>query len=510
MTGDALQMTNAAVRAVEPGRAVKQHFTVDDNKQELRVGPDRCYDLTNYDNVVIAALGKAAAPMACAVVEQLLTQQQQEDVSSNNAAPHHPTIHGLVLTKDGHVTPAQRRFLTENNVTVREAAHPVPDERGVAASHELMELVSGSSHHGNTLVVACISGGGSALFCTPAPGLTLLDLQAAHTALLQTGWDVRAMNRVRQRLETGKGGGLARAAALAGSNNNSSTTDMVALLLSDVLGDPLDLIASGPTVVSDTDATSSSWSWERFRQRWPSDLELPPAVWRVLQQEDDPPSQTKKSRTINDGDNDRSCGYCYNYLVGNNAMAVWAAAAEARRLGYSPVVLGTQWQGEAQTVAQVLVAMAQHLRQPPSCMVDDDDGDDSTSLLGNHHKFPVALIAGGETTVTLPALSTTGKGGRNQELALAAALALQSHQLRQVVVASVGTDGSDGPTDAAGGIVDGGTVDRLAAIVDESAEQALQRHNAYPYLAHQDAAGVSPLVKVRTKRIGKEERNAIF
>ena len=352
-------------------------------------------------------------------------------------------------------------------------------------------------------MVACISGGGSALFCTPAPGLDLRDLQAAHTALLQTGWDVRDMNRVRQRLETGKGGGLARAAALTGNNN--TRTDMVALLLSDVLGDPLDLIASGPTVVS-TDVTSS-WSWERFRQRWPSHLELPPAVWRVLQQEDEPPSPTKTSDTKKDDDNDRSCGYCYNHLVGNNAMAVRAAATEARRLGYSPVVLGTQWQGEAQTVAQVLVALAQHLRQPPSCMMDNgDDGDDS-SLLGNHHKFPVALIAGGETTVTLPSLSATGKGGRNQELALAAALALQSHQLRQVVVASVGTDGSDGPTDAAGGIVDGGTVDRLASVVEESAEQALQRHNAYPYLAHQDAAGVSPLVKVRTKKIGQEELN---
>jgi glycerate 2-kinase len=163
--------------------------------------------------------------------------------------------------------------------------------------------------------------------------------------------------------------------------------------------------------------------------------------------------------------------------------------------------LGTQWQGEAAAVAQVLVAMAQHVQTTRQQGLGD-------YALDSSHCQNVALIAGGETTVTLPSdPALRGRGGRNQELALAAALALQQYQLRNVVVASVGTDGTDGPTDAAGAIVDGGTVDRINASClhdkdddatneKETAVQALQRHNAYPYLGRKDVMGHTHLVKV--------------
>jgi len=171
---------------------------------------------------------------------------------------------------------------------------------------------------------------------------------------------------------------------------------------------------------------------------------------------------------------------CFNCLVGNNALAVTAAAKRADALGYNPIILGTQIEGEASVVARVLVGMAQHLRQ----------GSSTYSLT---QRYPVALIAGGETTVTMAA-NCQGKGGRNQELALAAAIALETLRLRQVVIASVGTDGSDGPTDAAGAIVDGATVDRLPGI----ALEALKGHDAYPYLKQADESGLSPLIKVRS------------
>jgi len=171
---------------------------------------------------------------------------------------------------------------------------------------------------------------------------------------------------------------------------------------------------------------------------------------------------------------------CYNCLVGNNALAVTSAAKRAEELGYHPVILGTQIEGEASDVARVLVGMAQHLRQGPA------------QKYAMSSRFPVALIAGGETTVSLPS-GCEGKGGRNQELALSAALGLNDLGLRQVVIASIGTDGNDGPTDAAGAIVDGRTVDRLSG---GSALEALKTHDAYPYLIQEDESGLSPLIRV--------------
>jgi len=457
MTADARRMVDAAIQAVDPVEAVRAFLQVD-KAGILSVG-DQTYNLaSDYDTIVVAAFGKASAAMACSVVDCLL---------EGGAASFENKLVGLVIAKDGHVSRAEQEKLQRNNILVREAAHPVPDGRSVSASEELLDLVEQHASE-KTLVLACISGGGSALFCSPASTLTLQDLQATNTALLQTGWRIQDMNVVRKRLERGKGGGLARAAG-------ASTT--ISLILSDVLGDPLDLIASGPTV---RDSSNFGTAWKLMEEQWPANIELPPAVLQVLREGYE--QEKQNSRTTPTDHCSETWSRTYNCLVGNNAIAVDAAAKTAQRLGYHPVVLGTQVQGEASTVAQVLAGLAQHLRR----------GSPDFSLASS---FPVALIAGGETTVTLSA-SSSGIGGRNQELALTAALELQSMGLRQVVIASVGTDGTDGPTDAAGAIVDGGTVDRLAGVVEESAEKALQMHNAYVYLNHKDAEGISPLVKI--------------
>jgi glycerate-2-kinase len=277
----------------------------------------------------------------------------------------------------------------------------------------------------------------------------------------------------------------------------------VSFLLSDVVGDPMDIIASGPTVLRSDAAIQRTIvdAYELIHSRTPTPVQFPKAVMDYIKKEyENYMNGNVDQKWI--ATSDELQQRCYNCLVGNNALAVEAAAIKAKELGYHPIVLGTQWQGEASTVAQILIRLAQNIQQPTTPF----------SIMSNencHHPFPVALIVGGETTVTLPTdndLVGTGRlGGRNQELALAAAIALQESNLRQIVVASVGTDGNDGPTDAAGAIVDGGTVQRLHVVTNDdhnnpitmSAKDALQYHNAYPYLSQSDAENISPLLKVQ-------------
>lgn len=501
MTRDARSMVDAAIRAVDPAVAVQAHLHFDEARNCLTVKGSGAssnshadavtisIDLSEFDDtIVVVAFGKASAAMACAVVECLSSVQQ----------PPKKDLVGLVIAKDGHVSQPERELLERNNIRVREAAHPVPDERSVAASKELLKLVQEhtTSNHGKSLLLACISGGGSALFCSPRPPLTLQDLQDTNTALLQSGWRIQEMNVVRQCLESGKGGGLAQAAG---------TSTVLSLILSDVLGDPLDLIASGPTVMSDNIQRKFTTAWNMIKER--QNLQLPAAVLRVLregyyqEQERRQNSSSTSSQVSTRVDQHPNHHFC---LVGNNDRAVLAAADQSVKLGYHPIVLTTHLQGEAASVAQILVGLAQHLREISSGSMT------KYSLAASPNHFPMALIAGGETTVTLPSSSdaTVGKGGRNQELALAAALALQTLGLREVVLASVGTDGTDGPTDAAGAVVDGTTVRRLPE--NMSAEQALRQHNAYAYLDRCDSEGASPLVKVRMIRAnGRGKANEV-
>jgi glycerate 2-kinase len=450
MTADCRAMIHAAIEAVDPCVAVKNMLTVgaDGNMGMLLVGDEqRQYNLhDDYDNVVLVAFGKASSAMAAAVLDRLLEAGA-------------PLIAGLVICKDGHASIADVDYLAANDIQLLEASHPVPDSRSVKASETLLTLVRNAATD-RTLVIACISGGGSALFCLPHERLTLDDLQATNTVLLQSGWNIQDINIIRKRLEQGKGGRLAQAAYPG---------HVLSLILSDVLGDPLDLIASGPTV-PDNSTWQDAWN---LAQRL-TVASLPSSVMQLLRdgangspQE----SQSKKDHPFFE--------QCHTYLVGNNALAVTAAAEKAQQLGYHPIVLGTQLQGEAGQAANFLVTLAQHARQGPT-------------LFSLATKFPLALLVGGETTVSLP-YGSTGKGGRNQELGLAAALLLRNMGQRQVVVASFGTDGTDGPTDAAGAIVDGGTVDRLPG----SALDALTLHDAYHYLERKDDRGLSPLLKVR-------------
>jgi glycerate 2-kinase len=368
--------------------------------------------------------------------------------------------------------------LKELNIEVREASHPIPDERSVEAANEVLELLKQEASE-RTLVVCCISGGGSALFCSPRHPLGLEDLADTNARLLQSGMAIQDMNVIRKRLERGKGGKLA--------SHFAYPSTLLTLVLSDIIGDPLDLIASGPTVPDPSNWEMAMKLVDQYQLNKEQANALPQSVLELLQQgvdgtlddgaDDAPSTPSHPMFCTSRGNENESSMLSETILVGNNELAVMAAAHEAKQRGYHPIVLGTRIEGEAQTVAGVYTAMAEQLSRQRRRQ--------DNALLYSMCPLPAAIIAGGETTVTLKTADGgwTGKGGRNQEIGLAAALQLQALQLRNVVLASVGTDGTDGPTDAAGAIVDGGTVDRVEHANQGSytAQSALQHHDAYTF-----------------------------
>ena len=332
---------------------------------------------------------------------------------------------GLVVVKDGYTAPTHR-------IRLAEAGHPVPDARGEAAALAMLERVKGAG--AEELVLFLVSGGGSALTPAPAPPVTLTEKQETTRLLLGAGATINELNAVRKHLSLLKGGQFARAAAPA---------PVVSLILSDVVGDPLDVIASGPTAPDRSTFAEALAVLERKGV-----IERVPAAVRERLTAG---AAGRIGETPKPGD--RLFEGVSNVVIGNNALVVDAAAAEARRLGYRAELLTRSLQGEARQVARQLVARARAL---PSGM---------------------CLIAGGETTVTVQG---TGRGGRCQELALAAALELRPEDA--LLVLAAGTDGTDGPTDAAGAIVDASTVAR-GERAGRSGRAALDANDAYTFLS---------------------------
>jgi glycerate 2-kinase len=374
----------------------------------LGAGPLRV-DLDRVRRLLVLGAGKAGASMARAV-ESLLGDRVSV---------------GFVVVKDGYRLPAAR-------IEIAEAGHPVPDDRGLAASARLLALADSAS--ADDLVIFLVSGGGSALTPAPAPPITLAEKQALTRLLLAAGATINELNAVRKHLSRFKGGLLARAA---------SPATVLTLALSDVIGDPLDVIGSGPTA---PDPSTYAAALAVLEQRGVLDR-TPTAIAERLAA--GASGQIVETPKPGDPVFDRVT----NLVIGNNALIVEAAAAEAERLGYRAHVLTRALQGEAREVAADLLSRARAL------------------------PGPAALIAGGETTVTVRG---RGLGGRCQEFALAAALALRPAE--SLVVLAAGTDGTDGPTDAAGGLVDPTTVSRARAIgVDP--EPLLADNDAHAFLA---------------------------
>ncbi|NLE76437.1 MAG: glycerate kinase [Chloroflexi bacterium] len=402
----------AALAAVDPGPALRRHLQREGHT--LQVG-DRSYDLRRFRRVVAVGAGKAGAPMAAAL-ESILG-----DYLSG----------GLVSVKYGHA------HATPGQVQVVQADHPVPDASGAAAAERVLALAA--SLGADDLLICLLSGGGSALLPAPAPGLTLDHKQAATTALLRSGATINEMNAVRKHLSAIKGGQLARAAHPA---------TVITCILSDVVGSPLEVIASGPTV-PDSSTYAEALA---VLARYGLEKEVPPTVWTHLRRG----AAGQLPETPKPGD--PLFQRVQTLVVADNAVAAQAAVEEARRLGYHSLLLSTFVEGEAREVARTLAALGKEVVRS-----------------GQPAPRPACLVAGGETTVTVRG---AGRGGRNQELALAAALALEGWN--DVALAAVATDGSDGPTDSSGAIVSGATAGRARAMGLDP-RQALEANDAYPF-----------------------------
>jgi glycerate 2-kinase len=407
----AREIFDAAVRAVDPAEAIRRHLARDGER--LKIGNERV-DLAAVREIVVVGLGKAGAPMAAAVEEIL-----------------GPRIaRGLVVTKYGHVQPTRV-------IRIHEAGHPVPDDAGMAGARAVLDHVTGRAPE--DLVLVLISGGGSALTPAPVEGITLAEKQSLTKALLACGADIREMNTLRKHISRIKGGQLARAAAPA---------RVFTLILSDIVGDPLDAIASGPTVPDPTTYADALAILDKYRIR----QEIPASIRTHLETG----AAGKVPETPKP--NDPLFGRVKSVMVASNIQALEAANAEAQRLGFQAIILSSFVEGETREIARMHAALALEVRAS-----------------GHPAKPPVCLITGGETTVTLRG---KGKGGRNQEFALAAALDIAG--LRDVVVLSAGTDGTDGPTDAAGALADGETVGRALGL-GLKPRAALDGNDAYPF-----------------------------
>ena len=410
LRSDAVDIFNAAVKSADAANAVTSRVHV--NGAAIEVA-SRSYRFADFPRVFVVGAGKAAVPMARAM-EMLLGER---------------LTGGVVVAPYG-----QQQLLQK--VRILEAAHPIPDLAGLEGARLIAGIARQASAH--ELIFVLLSGGGSALLPYPIDGLTLADKQTVTQLLLRSGATIHQINAVRRHLSQLKGGKLARMADPA---------QVVTLILSDVIGDRLEDIASGPTAPDPSRYVDCLEILGKYRL-----LEaIPPSARSILERG----SQGEIAETIKP--NDPVFTRVHNLIVGSNRLATEAARFYAESLGYRATILSNAVQGESREVATRHAATLKKAMNEPM-------------------SEPVCFISGGETTVTVRG---DGIGGRNQEFALAAALEIAG--TGGVVVLSAGTDGIDGPTDAAGAIVDGATVSRGRSKGYDAAE-SLARNDTNNYL----------------------------
>lgn len=399
----------AAVNAVDPAEAVRRHVQ---RQGERLIVAGREYDLTAFRRVFLLGLGKASVRMAGALAAML---------EGRLAA-------GLVVTK--HAGPAGR----EEGLVVLEADHPLPGRRSLEAGERAAAFLADLEP--DDLLFCLISGGGSALVSAPAEGVSLEDLQALTGALLACGASISEMNALRRRLDRLKGGGMVKEA---------NEARIVSLILSDVVGSPLEAIASGPTAPDPTTRAEALAILSKYKLQ----RQVPDSILRRLR---------TSAETLKPGD--PIFARVQNVIVGSNVVAAQAALRQAGAEGFSPYLLRTDLQGEARQAAFELATLLRQARQT-----------------GDPAPVPACIVAGGETTVTLRG---DGQGGRNTELALAAVTELAGFP--GALLAALATDGEDGPTDAAGAVVTGETFRRAAALGLHPVEH-LERNDSYSFFA---------------------------
>ena len=378
------------------------------------------YSMKGFNSLLVIGFGKAAYQMAEAV----------EDVFEDELKTG-----GVVVTKYGHTGSGKSRL---KKIKVCEAGHPIPDENGIEATEGIIKALREADE--KTLVVCLVSGGGSALFVSPCDGIVLKEKQLVTDLLLKAGADIRELNSVRKHLSRVKGGRLAEIAYPA---------EMISLMISDVIGDRLDVIASGPT------APDSSTYQDALDviNKYALAEKTPAPVMELLKRGADGsiPDTPKKGDPVFQN--------VQNTIIGSNRIAIEAAKREAAFLGCKTEVLSTEIKGEASDVGIWLAGKAKDLRLNP---------------LSGSERFH-CLISGGETTVKVKG---KGKGGRNTELALSFAMAVEG--VEGITLLSAGTDGTDGPTDAAGAIVDGHTIAK-AKDLGMNPREYLENNDSYNF-----------------------------
>lgn len=440
----------AAINAVDPGFAVRYHLHYD---QDFLIAGSKRYDLKEFQRVFLIGFGKASVPMAQATVEILGDTITQ----------------GILVTKSIH----SAFPITNSQFTILKGSHPIPDQSCLDAAQQIVGLLSTTSK--KDLMICLISGGGSALLTLPVPGITLEDLRTFTESLLACGANINEINCLRKHLSQIKGGQLARLAAPA---------QVLTLILSDVIGDPLDVIASGPTVPDPTtfsDALGILAKYSLLNQ-------IPTSISNHLKSGayGEIPETPKPGALIFEN--------VQNMIIGNNLQAAQAAIDQAKREAFNTHLLTTSLQGEARNVGQALAEIVKEVVTAAKPI-----------------QRPACIIAGGETTVTLFSPSSlmgrkgngeVYKGGRNQELALAAVRDLAG--LKDVMLVTLSTDGEDGPTDAAGAVVTGGTLYRAQSL-GINPDDFLARNDSYHFF---DSLG--DLLKIGSTQTNVNDLSFLF
>ncbi|PKN89164.1 MAG: glycerate kinase [Deltaproteobacteria bacterium HGW-Deltaproteobacteria-1] len=390
---DLCSVFHKALEYVDPYLLMKNSLCLKGNTLVISHGNGSLYeDLDKYTRILVLGIGKASVKMAKALQEILGPRISEASVITNYGGGEAP-----------------------DSIALIEAGHPVPDENSIIGAEKLCGLARKADEH--TLIINLISGGGSALFSLPAKGLSLGDLKKTTQAMLKSGADIREMNCIRKHVSQVKGGCFAQIAYPA---------RIISLILSDVVGDRLDTIASGITV---PDRTTFGQALD-IAVKYNLENKIPETVFGMLVSG----SNGKIAETPKEGDPvfDRVT----NIILGNNALACKAARDHGEKLGYNSYLITSSLTGEAREIAKFFTAIAKDIHAGTS-----------------DFKSPALIVAGGETTVTV---SGKGKGGRNQELALSFLLDLMGSNgsLSETYFLSAGTDGIDGPTDAAGALID--------------------------------------------------------
>jgi glycerate 2-kinase len=393
----ALESLETALKAVDPKTIVKNKLSL--NGSFLQV-EKHSFDINKFNHVYVVGGGKAAGPMAEAL----------EEILGNNI-------------DEGTVNVPHGSLYKTKIIKFHGASHPLPDEASVEGTKQILNVVEKASE--DDLVICLISGGGSSLMSLPREGVSLKEKRELTNALLRCGATIREINSVRKHLSGFKGGWLAK---------KTYPATILNIILSDVVGDPLDTIASGPTVPDETTFAEAKTVLEKY-ELW---QHLPLSIQKIIEEgKKDRIQETPKSQ-------DNVFDKVYNLVIGNNRTASFATFQYLKSQELNTVLLTSTIEGEARCVGALLASIAKEI------FVSD-----------NPLPKPAAVIVGGETTVKV---SGNGLGGRNQEVALAAAIQLQNNLDCTVVVASLGTDGVDGPTDAAGAIVDVNTYARAVEL----------------------------------------------